>query len=264
LRAAAEHDLVEAWRALSSGRADPAAGVEEHDGLVLTSTGLGVALFNGAFVAGACPPALAIELARRFFTARARPYTLRFPPERADLAEAAGAAGMRALPSLGLMALRIPGALPPPAGELAVTRADSVDALGVHAAVLAASFELPVEIMTGFLGDAPLRDVRWAAFNGALDGGPVGVSAVFHSADVAGIYNVATVPAWRGRGVGEAMTWHAVRAGHAAGAQAAVLQPSTMGRPLYERMGFALVAEWRQFSDDPRSRGEGGPVTPPA
>lgn len=263
MRAAAEHDLVEVWRTLSSGRPDPAAGVEEHEGLVLTSTGLDVGFFNGAFVTGTCPPAVAIELARRFFTARARPYVLRLPPERADIAEAAVAAGMRELPDLALMALRIPKVLPPPPAVVTVTDVTSADDLGVHAAVLAASFELPVEIMTGFLGDVPLRDPRFATFNAALDGEPAGTSAVFRSGEVAGVYNVATLPARRGRGVGEAMTWHAVRAGHHAGARIAVLQPSPMGRPLYERMGFELVAEWRQFSDDPRPRGDDGKVTPP-
>jgi GNAT superfamily N-acetyltransferase len=261
VRAAAERDLVEVWRTLSTGRADPAAGVEEHDGLVLTSTGLGFPFFNGAFVTGACAPDAAIASARRFFSERARPYVLRLPPERADVAEAALAAGMRELPVLALMALRIPEVLPPPPAAVTVTHVTTADDLGVHAAVLAASFELPVEIMTGFLGDVPLRDPRFATFNATLDDEPAGTSAVFCSGEVAGIYNVATVPARRARGVGEAMTWHAVRAGRAAGAPVAVLQPSPMGRPLYERMGFALVAGWRQFSDDPRTE---SPLTPPA
>jgi predicted acetyltransferase len=67
------------------------------------------------------------------------------------------------------------------------------------------------------------------------------------SGTTAGIYNVATLPSHRKRGYGEAMTWRAVAGGAAAGCDVAILQASQMGRPIYERMGFRLVAPYRTF-----------------
>ena len=56
--------------------------------------------------------------------------------------------------------------------------------------------------------------------------------------DVLGVFNVATVPGARGRGVGRAVTLAALRDGAAAGCRMAVLQASEMGHPVYERLGF--------------------------
>ena len=59
----------------------------------------------------------------------------------------------------------------------------------------------------------------------------------------AGIYNVTTVEAARGRGIGAAMTVAAVRHGADLGFDLATLQASTMGRPVYERLGFEFVCD---------------------
>jgi ribosomal protein S18 acetylase RimI-like enzyme len=49
---------------------------------------------------------------------------------------------------------------------------------------------------------------------------------------------VSTDIAWRGRGIGTAMTAHALRAAVAAGARQACLDASEPGQPIYERLGF--------------------------
>jgi hypothetical protein len=43
------------------------------------------------------------------------------------------------------------------------------------------------------------------------------------------------------------MTWAAIAAGAAAGAERAILQSSEPGAPLYERMGFVTPSRYRQF-----------------
>jgi ribosomal protein S18 acetylase RimI-like enzyme len=77
-----------------------------------------------------------------------------------------------------------------------------------------------------------------AAFVAYLDDAPVscGMTLVSHSA--AGVFYVATVERARRRGLGDALTRIAARAGFELGARAAWLGASEMGADLYRRIGF--------------------------
>jgi ribosomal protein S18 acetylase RimI-like enzyme len=94
----------------------------------------------------------------------------------------------------------------------------------------------------GFADDAPL--VNYVA---SLDGAPVAAAALFDGAGVAGIYNVATVPEARGRGIGRAVTAAAIAEGVRRGLRMAVLGSSEMGFPVYRRLGFREVSRLRSF-----------------
>jgi GNAT superfamily N-acetyltransferase len=73
---------------------------------------------------------------------------------------------------------------------------------------------------------------------GRLDGRPVATATYVLAAGIVGVFDVSTAPEARGRGIGTAMTVAALQAGRAAGYEIAFLQPSAMGRNLYERLGF--------------------------
>jgi ribosomal protein S18 acetylase RimI-like enzyme len=94
----------------------------------------------------------------------------------------------------------------------------------------------------GYGEDAPW--IRWAGF---VDGRAVASAGLMLAGGVAGIYNVATVPEARRRGIGAAMTARAVAAGRERGHEVAVLGASPLGRGVYERMGFAEVCRERLF-----------------
>ena len=247
LGAAAESEVVETWAALASGRPDPRAGLERRPGLVLASLGMGVSFFNAAFVLGDLTGEEAVRSSVAFYGARGRPFVLRTRPERDDVIAAADKAGFTEVQPLDLLVREIPTALPELPPELRVEQVDTVEGLAMHVATLAASFELPVGIMADFLADVPLRDTRLRLLNGYLGGQLVTTSAVFLHGPVAGVYDVATLPAHRGRGLGEAMTWQAMGLAARAGATLASLQPSAMGLPIYTRMGFDRVAAFRQL-----------------
>ena len=49
------------------------------------------------------------------------------------------------------------------------------------------------------------------------------------------------------RGIGEAISRQVLRAGADVGCEVGVLQASPMGHPLYEKMGFEEVIDYRQL-----------------
>ena len=71
-----------------------------------------------------------------------------------------------------------------------------------------------------------------------LDGFPVAVSTVYTRDGIAVIGGVATLSEVRRRGIGALVTAVALLDARRRGYRVAVLQASTMGRSVYERLGF--------------------------
>lgn len=78
-----------------------------------------------------------------------------------------------------------------------------------------------------------------AAFVAYMGTEPVACAMTLLSHRVAGVFYVATAPHARRRGLGDALTRIAARAGFEMGAEAAWLGASEMGAGLYRRIGFA-------------------------
>jgi len=90
--------------------------------------------------------------------------------------------------------------------------------------------------------DFPVRN-----YLGTLDGEPVSTSTVFYGAGVAGIYDVATLPEARGRGLGTALTLAPLLDARQAGYRIGILQSSEMGFGVYKRMGFRHLCQIENF-----------------
>jgi ribosomal protein S18 acetylase RimI-like enzyme len=63
-------------------------------------------------------------------------------------------------------------------------------------------------------------------------------SSVYLGDVSAGIYNVATLPAFRGRGIGSALTRWPMRLAKERGIRVSVLHSTPLGKPAYEKLGF--------------------------
>jgi hypothetical protein len=80
-----------------------------------------------------------------------------------------------------------------------------------------------------------LEEPRLHLWVGWVGNRPVSASSAWTDHGINNVTLVATVPHDRGRGYGEALTWHAARADPSL---PSMLISSDVGRPIYERMGF--------------------------
>lgn len=86
----------------------------------------------------------------------------------------------------------------------------------------------------------------WLGYEGGF---AVTCTALIEAAGVLGIYSVATLPAWRGRGMAEAIMRHAVTDRRMRGVTAPlVLQSSPGGLELYKRLGFKRTTRFFVFA----------------
>ena len=86
------------------------------------------------------------------------------------------------------------------------------------------------------------------AYTAYLNNQPVGTSMLNCDGSCAGIYCVAVVSEARRKGVGRAVTAHALAIAKAEGYTLGALQASAMGEPLYRRMGFTSQGKFEIYS----------------
>ncbi|MFG3555834.1 GNAT family N-acetyltransferase [Micromonospora sp. NPDC047557] len=165
-----------------------------------------------------------------------------------SVADLAGRQGLRERSELPLLACT--------AGELLfradeaqrerVRRVGAVDS-DRYTDVLTRGFEAPDGLFGSLMGGAVLDAERIDGYLYEEAGETLGTGLGIRTRGMVGIFNIAVVPGARGRGLGRAITEKVLREGVAAGADAAYLQTSALGRPLYESMGFRFQENWIAF-----------------
>ena len=140
-----------------------------------------------------------------------------------------------------------------PAGlyGLAIEKVAGAELGGEYTEVLSAGFGLPLKITRDFAeiisGAAPGAGVTIAGYLGRQDGRAVSTSLLVAAGGVAGIYNVATLAEYRGRGIGAALTVAPLIEARDMGYRVGALQSSDMGYGVYQRLGFREYCRLRQF-----------------
>ena len=227
----------ELWREMvrwSGGRI-----VEERG--VLLGSGPSVYLRVAIRVDPRVDGAAVIARATEFFAAEPTGFiVLVRRPDDADVERAAMAAGFRAGWTERPMALTrppSPSAVPDEAEVRVVTDGAGVVDYG-RVVALANDDAGERERAPLLFHDDTIIVPHIAALVAYMGGDPVACAMTLVSHRVAGVFYVATVEHARRRGLGDALTRMAARAGFEMGADAAWLGASEMGAGLYRRIGF--------------------------
>jgi ribosomal protein S18 acetylase RimI-like enzyme len=223
--------------------------VVENQDLYITCCGVPSAAFNTAFLKrpirdlDAC-----IRRAREYFDGKKLPYRITVRDDLVgDCADGLRAAGYREVERMPGMLLRPIRNGSKPQSQLRVRPVETREELAQFQVTAFAGFGLPAAAGSQFLTEQLWARPNLRFYLGTIGGEPACTSALVTTESVAGIYWVATLEAFRRRGLGEAITWEAVRGGIDAGCDVASLQASALGEPVYRRMGFETPLHYVHF-----------------
>jgi GNAT superfamily N-acetyltransferase len=222
--------------------------LDTRDGLLYASRTDFPVMMNGAIPLDGDPRALALA-AGSFFAARGRGFTL-FARSESE-ADAATGAGMHPLiERYPAMVLREPLASVRPPDGVSLRRVADAAGARDYTSVADAAFVaigLPAGILADMRPGALFGRDDTAAFVAYSDGRPVAAASVVLARGIGGIQWVGVLEEARGRGLAVAVTAEAANAGFEMGGDAAWLEASHMGEPVYLQMGFEEVFNYRIY-----------------
>jgi GNAT superfamily N-acetyltransferase len=220
--------------------------IHEVDGVVVCLTGLDDDEQNAALVEREPEDArAALAEAEGVFRAHGRSLGVDVERGRHPKVDAAfQAMGLEMVATRPAMAMRVQDVTPAQVPEgVEILRVTEPGLLADLVEVEVGAFESDRAVAEGLLAPSqlPLPNVRLYA---AIADGQVVAQAVTNTQRAAvGVFGVATLPGFRRRGIGTAITAFAVDEVRAE-VDLAWLQSTEMGRPVYERMGFRPVSDW--------------------
>lgn len=258
LLAALEENMVEFWAIY--GRA-VGCEIYEGDDLVRVMTGIPEALFNGVYRPRLDPSQVeqALSRTRRALERWKVPLLWWLGPDcrPADLGEhlqRSGAGHVGVTPGMAIDLIDLAEDLRVVESFICkiVDQPQEIDAWAEIAAkgngfsTRAQQALIEVDHKVGFFADGCYR--RYLGYD---QGKPIASSAMVLHSGVAGIYAVATLPEARRKGIGDAMTRIPLLAARQQGYRIGTLQASSMGRPVYQRMGFHDVCAFNLYFMQP-------------
>lgn len=214
-----------------------------QDGACAMVTGIPSAAMNGVWFEHASPNMAAVAALLDEVSRAAVPFSLKMRPGCAEaFGTLAASRGMTPAGELTLMAVDAPGsgaALPDQAGLL--IRRLTPDQAARHAEVAGPGFGVTCEVFLRAVSPDLLRLPAVRCYVGEVAGQPVTTSLGVTFGGCTGIFNVATVPGFRGRGFATAVTARAVADGLAAGSKWCWLEATRAAVAVYQRTGFQAV-----------------------
>jgi GNAT superfamily N-acetyltransferase len=241
-------NVFEAFRRIARSR--PRGRIEEEWGAVrVANPGAGLGINQVFLTEVPADPSIEVAKSARFMeSAGVQRWTLTALPHVAKslgtVPESRGLTERHTIPGMILPSIPVRPPTPPP--DLRIRRATT-------AALWEQMVRVGLEGLTGTVPDDPLSRFPFQlsatarGFVGFAGGVPVATSLQMSYRGISGIYLVATLPPYRGRGFGAAMTWRAVVDGRKDGCRVSCLQASDMGYPVYSKMGFQKFGEYTEW-----------------
>jgi predicted GNAT family acetyltransferase len=220
--------------------------LHEVDGVVACLTGLDDDEQNAALIEREPKDAsAALSEAERIFQNHGR--SLGVDVERGrhpDVDAALGAMGLELVATRPAMAIRVDDVASPqvPVG-VEILRVTDPQLLTGLVEVEVGAFETDRAVAEGLLAASQLSLPNVRLYAAIADGRAVAQAVTNAQRGAVGVFGVATLPWFRRRGLGTAITAFAIDDVRDE-ADLAWLQSTEMGRPLYERMGFRPVSDW--------------------
>jgi ribosomal protein S18 acetylase RimI-like enzyme len=249
-------NLRESFRVLASGRGQ--GEIREMRGVSIASAGVTFQMFNAAFLSG---PVLSdadlsqrIHLASMHFEARGLEWAYwvcedwingRTRKRSRQLFDKHGLRHSVDLP--GMVAERIA----PPVRQLPsleIRRVGSTATRDAFCAIGSLCFNVPISWFREVFERQSVWD-RFAGYVGYVDGDPVSTAAIVIGGGAAGVYNVATIPGHQRQGYGETVMRFALEeTARQHGIRRTILQSTSAGYKLYERLGYRTVTTVAVYS----------------
>jgi len=222
--------------------------VAEHDGVLLTVTNLSDETLNCAFVPDTpADPAGAVDwCVAEFERRRLRPGMELRAGRHPEIEALLRGRGFTVVVRRPAMTMPLPAGRQAGSDAVEVREVSSEADLAAFRAIQSEVFDLAPPVAEAFLPRAALDvpGIRW--FLATHDGVACGTAGATLSEHGAGIVGVATLPAYRGRGVGRTVTAAAATWAAGMGADLAWLYPSAMAQRMYERLGFTTLDDVAQ------------------
>lgn len=181
------------------------------------------------------------------------PFRITVPEQhRTKVADCAGELGLvNTEETLPGMALESFTEIPSVETAATISEVSTQKSLDEFIAVFASVFEVPPELAEQAHPASMLDDPNIRLFVGHVDGEAVASGQLVRTGDVAGVYSIGVKEGFRRGGIGQAITWEVLRAGHAGGCDVGTLQSSEMALPLFKQMGFETVVTYHLFEPAP-------------
>jgi ribosomal protein S18 acetylase RimI-like enzyme len=190
-----------------------------------------------------------------YFSSKGLPFTWQVDPGNAppDLQERLERFGLVRSETPGMAVVIDDVKTPEPPRGFRLERVETPEQNRRYARLLVHAYGIPQsaeETMTGIYEEIGIRDDLHHYF-GFLEDTPVATATVLYSNGVAGIYNVATLPEARGKGIGSMITALPLIDARERGYTISVLHSSEMGYNVYRRLGYEETCRLIRYGWNP-------------
>jgi ribosomal protein S18 acetylase RimI-like enzyme len=253
-----EFNLRESFRVLADNR--ERGDVLELPGVSIASLGVKFQMFNAAFLNAPVETAEELDERLRIAAGHFRSRALRWSlwicedwlsaPVRRVLSQRCERVSLRLcadMPGMSAKQLKAAKRKPP---ALEYVSVDSARTLEDFRGIGSLCFHVPMDWFAEVFENQMLAArPRFRCYVAYLNGLPVATAATVLTGGVLGIYNVATAPGHRRRGIAEAITRYLIET--AKETEGVVLQSTAHGFRLYERIGFQSVTRILVYNSMP-------------